>query len=72
MEEMISADAKLVARAKIRQARAMTPEMKFRAGSDLFEEACLWSLAGIAAQHPELDEAGRIAELRRRLALAVR
>ena len=50
----------------------MSPAMKFRAGYELFEEGCRWTLAGIAAQFPELDESGRLAELRRRLTLAKR
>lgn len=31
---------------KIRQARRMSPEIKFRAGGELFEEACRWTMAG--------------------------
>ncbi len=45
----------------------MTPWMKFRAGADLFEEACLWTLAGIKNQFPEFTESERREELRRRL-----
>lgn len=48
----------------------MPPGMKFRAGADLFEEACQWTLAGIAHQFPDLDEEGRLKELRRRLAIS--
>lgn len=70
MESSIQNDARAADLAKVRQARRMSPEMKFRAGSELFEEACRWSLAGIAHQFPDLDEAGRMKELRRRLALA--
>ena len=70
METSIQNDARAADLAKVRQARRMSPEMKFRAGSELFEEACRWSLAGIAHQFPDLDEAGRMKELRRRLALA--
>lgn len=70
MEESIRQDALAADLAKVRQARAMSPGMKFRAGCDLFEEACRWTLAGIAAQFPEMDESSRLAELRRRLALA--
>lgn len=50
----------------------MSPEMKFRAGADLFEEACLWTLAGIAAKFPHFTESERRRELRRRLELAER
>ena len=64
---MIASDARFAERAKIRQARAMPPWLKFRAGADLFEEACLWTLAGIKAQHPGFTEFQRHEELRRRL-----
>ena len=70
MEDIIRNDALASDLAKVKQARAMSPEMKFRAGYELFEEACRWTLAGIAAQFPDMDESGRLAELRRRLALA--
>ena len=70
METSIKNDARAADLAKVRQARRMSPEMKFRAGSELFEEACRWTMAGIAHQFPDLDEAGRMKELRRRLALA--
>jgi hypothetical protein len=56
--------------AKVRQARAMSPAMEFQAGSDLFAEGCRWPLASLATQFPDLDEPGRLAEVRRRLALA--
>ena len=72
MEDTIRQDALASDLAKVRQARAMSPGMKFRAGYELFEEACRWTLAGIAAQFPEMDESGRLAELRRRIALAKR
>lgn len=64
---MIASDARFAEMAKIRQARAMSPWMKFRAGADLFEEACLWTLAGIKAQYPGFTESERREELRRRL-----
>jgi hypothetical protein len=69
MDSTIVADARSADLAKVRQAKAMSPEMKFRAGSELFDEACRWTLAGIAAQHPEMDESARNTELRRRLSL---
>jgi len=72
MNDSIRQDARAADLAKVRQARLMSPEMKFRAGADLFEEACRWTLAGIAHQFPELDEPTRLKELRRRLALAER
>ena len=67
MEVTIASDAKFPEWAKIRQARAMSPWMKFRAGADLFEEACLGTLAGIKSQFSELTEFERREKLRRRL-----
>lgn len=67
MDAAIMSDARFAERAKIRQARAMSPWMKFRAGADLFEEACLWTLAGIKTQFPGFTESERREELRRRL-----
>ena len=72
MLENIANDARSADLAKIRQARLMPPGMKFRAGGDLFEEACHWSLAGIAARFPESTESERRAKLRRHLELAER
>ncbi len=53
-----------------RQSRRMTPEQKFRAGGDLFDEACRWTLAGIRRQYPAWTEAQALVELRHRLARA--
>lgn len=39
-EDSIASDALFVLRAKVRQARAMSPEAKFRAGPELFAEEC--------------------------------
>ncbi len=72
MADSIVNDARASDHAKVRQARAMAPEMKFRAGYELFEEACRWTLAGISAQFPRMNEEERVAELRRRLELAKR
>jgi len=66
----IAAQARSAELAKVRRARAMTAFEKFDAGASLFEEACAWSLAGIAHQHPEWDMTRRQKELRRRLKLA--
>lgn len=66
----ITAQVRAADLAKVRRARAMTPFEKFSAGATLFEEACAWSLAGIAHQHPDWDEPTRQKELRRRLKLA--
>jgi hypothetical protein len=47
----------------------MTHFEKFDAGASLFEEACAWTMAGIAHQNPGWDEAARQKELRRRIKL---
>lgn len=69
MDDRIASDARFADLAKIRQARLLSPEMKFRAGSDLFEKACQWTLAGIAARFPNANEAERRDKLRRLLEL---
>jgi hypothetical protein len=56
-------------REDIEQARRMTPAQKFRAGGDLFDEACRWTLAGIRHQYPGISDQAALDELRRRLAL---
>lgn len=53
----------------IEQARRMTPNQKLRAGGDLFDEACRWTLAGIRNDHPGIAPEAAMAELRRRLAM---
>jgi len=70
MKELIASDARFADLAKVRQARRMSPEMKFRAGGDLFEEACQWTLAGLAARFPDATECERREKLRRYLQLA--
>lgn len=70
MKEQIASDARFADLAKVRQARRLSPEMKFRAGSDLFEEACQWSLAGIAARFPGASVSERQEKLRHYLQLA--
>jgi hypothetical protein len=47
-DQSIAAQARVADLAKVRQARAMTPFEKFDAAASLFEEACAWSMAGIA------------------------
>ena len=54
--------------ADLEQARKMTPWQKFRAGGDLFDDACRWTLAGIRNQHPEFSPEQAMDELRRRIA----
>ena len=70
MDAEIAHDARMTEMAKVRQARRLSPGMKFRAGADLFEEACQWTLAGIAAQFPQLDASQRREILARRLKLS--
>lgn len=70
MDDRIADDARFALLAKVRQARMLTPETKFRAGSDLFDEACLWTLAGISARYPEASEDEKLERLRRQLQLA--
>lgn len=52
----------------LEQARRMTGSEKFRAGGDLFDDACRWTVAGIRAQHPGISDADALEELRRRVA----
>ena len=63
MQPDIEGDARFADMAKIRQARAMSPAEKFLAGAQLFEEACQWTLAGIAARFPHLTETQRMEKL---------
>ena len=51
----------------LEQAKRMTPSQKLRAGGDLFDDACRWTLAGIRHQHPAYTPAQALDELRRRL-----
>jgi hypothetical protein len=67
MQDLIAEDARFAAAAKLRQARGMTPGMKFRAGADLFEEACCWSLAGLRSRFPGKTEEERVRILRNHL-----
>ncbi len=70
MEDRIADDALFALRAKVKQARAMTPEEKFRAGAELFEESCRWVEAGIAARFPDAGPEERERRLKDQLALA--
>lgn len=72
MDDRIADDARFALLAKVRQARMMSPRAKLLAGAELFDEACAWNLAGIAAQHPGSSEAEQRKELQRRLKLADR
>ncbi|MEI8195801.1 MAG: hypothetical protein WCI73_07830 [Phycisphaerae bacterium] len=54
----------------LEQARCMTGLQKLRAGGDLFDDACRWTLAGIRNQNPGISEEAALAELRRRISEA--
>jgi hypothetical protein len=56
-------------REEIQRAREMTSSQKLRAGGDLFDDACRWTLAGIRRDYPGISDADAMAELRRRLAV---
>lgn len=56
-------------REDIEQARRMTGSQKLRAGGDLFDDACRWTLAGIRRDSPGISEAEAMAELRRRVGM---
>lgn len=54
-------------REELREARAMSPEEKLRAGQQLFEGACRVTLAGIRHQNPGASEEQCLEILRQRL-----
>jgi hypothetical protein len=51
----------------IEQAKRMTPEQKFFAGGELFDDACQWTLAGIRHQNPGISDEAALEEVRRRI-----
>lgn len=55
-------------RNRVHRARQTPMGRKLLSGAELFEEACRRMDAGIRMQHPELDAAGRLDLIRRRLA----
>ena len=57
-------------REEIEQARSMTPSQKLRAGGNLFDDACRWTLAGIRRDRAGISNEDALSELRRRLARA--
>ena len=57
-------------REDVEQARSMTLSQKLRAGGDLFDDACRWTLAGIRRDNPGISDEDAMNELRRRLARA--
>ena len=59
--------AETIFREKVLRARQQSPSQKWALCFELHELAIATMRNGIAAQHPELDEAGIAAELNRRL-----
>ena len=55
-------------REDLEQARKMTGSQKLRAGGDLFDDACRWTLAGIRRDQPGISEKDAMKELKRRVA----
>jgi hypothetical protein len=64
--------ARRIDREKVERARAMSLTEKFRAGAELFEDACEVSRSGIRNRHPEWNEDQVEAELVRRLEIGRR
>ncbi len=52
---------------QVEQALRMTPEERFRAGGQLFDAACRFSLAGIRSNFPGASEKECLARLQQRL-----
>lgn len=69
MEATILSDARFVARAKIRQARAMSPKERILAGPRLFAGVCERMKEGLCDDHPEANEAAIHQRLIKRLTL---
>ena len=63
----IAALAHVLYREEVVRARAMSAEDKLLEGPRLFERACRIMTDGIRHQHPDLDEEGIAALLRKRL-----
>lgn len=64
--------ARQIDREKIERARAMTLIEKFRAGAELFEDACEVTRSGIRGRHPQWNEDQVEAELIRRIEIGRR
>jgi hypothetical protein len=54
-------------REELDRARRMTASQKLRAGGDLFDDACRWTLAGIRRDFPGISDIEALKELRRRI-----
>ena len=55
---------------QVEQALRMTPAQRFRAGAELFDAACRFSLAGIRSNFPGASREECLERLRQRLAWA--
>jgi hypothetical protein len=64
--------AAAIDREKLERAKRMTPQERFLAGAELFEDACEVSRAGIRALNPGFTDTEVEEELRRRLGIADR
>jgi hypothetical protein len=53
--------------AQVEQALRMTPEERFRAGGQLFDATCRFSLAGIRSNFPMASDSECVERLRQRL-----
>jgi hypothetical protein len=56
-------------REDVEQAKRMTGSQKLRAGGDLFDDACRWTIAGIRHDNPGISDVDAMNELRRRLSM---
>lgn len=64
--------ARQIDREKIKRARAMTLIEKFRAGAELFEDACEVTRSGIRSRYPQWNDDQVEAELVRRIEIGRR
>lgn len=63
--EQIRQDAADCDARKVEQAKRMSSRDRFFAGAELFDDACLVSLAGLKASHPDWSERALRAEMKR-------
>jgi hypothetical protein len=56
-------------REDVEQAKRMTGSQKLRAGGDLFDDGCRWTMAGIRHDYPGISDADALTELRRRVSM---
>ena len=68
MDDRIADDALFALKAKVRQARAMSPEDRMAAGPRLFAGVCERMKEGLRDEHPDTDEGAIHQLLLKRLA----